>query len=117
MPGDEMVVAALHVLSWQVAHKGLLPDEYLNGLRPEDRVLRALAEEEGRQGKVPRAGRDLERRDRGEVRPLAVGDRGHAGVESYNGFFKDESRENAGAPGRRRMRGLAASRPRRCACA
>lgn len=29
-------------------------------------------------------------------------------IESYNGFFKDESRENAGAPGRRRMRGLAA---------
>ena len=29
-------------------------------------------------------------------------------IESYNGFVKDESRENAGAPGRRRMRGLAA---------
>ncbi len=37
-PGDEMSVADVHVRSWQVAYKGLLPEEYLDGLRPEDRA-------------------------------------------------------------------------------
>jgi GNAT superfamily N-acetyltransferase len=37
-PGDEMSVADVHVRSWQAAYKGLLPDEYLNGLHPEDRA-------------------------------------------------------------------------------
>src|SRR5215469_16411430 len=39
-PGDEMSVADVHVRSWQAAYKGLLPDEYLDGLRPEDRAQR-----------------------------------------------------------------------------
>ena len=39
-PGDEMGVADVHVRSWQAAYKGLLPDDYLNGLRPEDRAQR-----------------------------------------------------------------------------
>jgi len=30
----------VHVRSWQVAYRGLLPDAYLDGLRPEDRAKR-----------------------------------------------------------------------------
>jgi GNAT superfamily N-acetyltransferase len=37
-PEDAMAVARVHVGSWQAAYRGLLPDEYLNRLRPEDRV-------------------------------------------------------------------------------
>jgi GNAT superfamily N-acetyltransferase len=33
-----MAVARVHVRSWQAAYRGLLPDEYLDGLRPEDRA-------------------------------------------------------------------------------
>ncbi|MEA2426264.1 MAG: hypothetical protein QOH13_2674 [Thermoleophilaceae bacterium] len=39
-PEDAAEVARLHVRSWQVAYRGLLPDEYLDGLRPEDRAQR-----------------------------------------------------------------------------
>lgn len=39
-PGDELEVARIHVLSWQVAYRGLLPDAYLDGLYPEDRARR-----------------------------------------------------------------------------
>lgn len=37
-PDDAAAVADIHVRSWQMAYRGLLPDEYLDGLRPEDRV-------------------------------------------------------------------------------
>ena len=37
-PEDAAAVAGVHVRSWQVAYRGLLPDEYLDGLRPDDRV-------------------------------------------------------------------------------
>ena len=37
-PGDEMAVAGVHVRSWQAAYRTLLPDEYLDQLRPEDRA-------------------------------------------------------------------------------
>ena len=33
-----MAVARVHVRSWQVAYRILLPDDYLNRLRPEDRA-------------------------------------------------------------------------------
>ena len=39
-PADAAAVASVHVRSWQVAYRGLLPDEYLRGLRPEDRARR-----------------------------------------------------------------------------
>lgn len=39
-PADAAAVAAVHVRSWQVGYRGLLPDEYLDGLRPEDRARR-----------------------------------------------------------------------------
>lgn len=39
-PGDAMGVAHVHVRAWQVAYRNLLPDEYLNGLKPEDRAKR-----------------------------------------------------------------------------
>jgi GNAT superfamily N-acetyltransferase len=39
-PGGELAVAEVHVRSWQVAYRGLLPAVYLVGLRPEDRARR-----------------------------------------------------------------------------
>src|SRR5246127_4556415 len=39
-PADAMGVARVHVRSWQVAYRGLLPDAYLDGLRAEDRAQR-----------------------------------------------------------------------------
>jgi ribosomal protein S18 acetylase RimI-like enzyme len=37
---DVAAVARVHVRSWQVAYRGLLPDEYLDALRAEDRAAR-----------------------------------------------------------------------------
>jgi GNAT superfamily N-acetyltransferase len=37
---DAMPVARVHVRSWQSAYRGLLPGEYLDQLRPEDRAAR-----------------------------------------------------------------------------
>ena len=37
-PDDALAVARVHVRSWQVGYRGLLPDEYLDGLIPEDRA-------------------------------------------------------------------------------
>jgi len=37
---DAAEVAGVHVRSWQAAYRGLLPNEYLDGLRPEDRMTR-----------------------------------------------------------------------------
>jgi GNAT superfamily N-acetyltransferase len=39
-PIDAMAVAGVHVRSWQAAYRGLLPNEYLDELRPEDRAER-----------------------------------------------------------------------------
>jgi GNAT superfamily N-acetyltransferase len=39
-PGDELSVAQVHVQSWQVAYRRLLPDEYLDALQPADRAAR-----------------------------------------------------------------------------
>ncbi len=39
-PTDSVAVAELHVRSWQDGYRGLLPDEYLDALRPEDRAKR-----------------------------------------------------------------------------
>lgn len=39
-PEDADRLAAIHVRSWQVAYRGLLPDEYLDQLNPADRVER-----------------------------------------------------------------------------
>jgi len=37
-PNDAFEVAMVHVTSWQVAYRGILPAEYLEELRVEDRV-------------------------------------------------------------------------------
>jgi GNAT superfamily N-acetyltransferase len=37
-PEDAIAVARVHVKSWQTAYRMLLPDNYLNQLRPEDRA-------------------------------------------------------------------------------
>ena len=39
-PADAMGVARVHVRAWQVGYKGLLPDNYLETLKPEDRARR-----------------------------------------------------------------------------
>jgi GNAT superfamily N-acetyltransferase len=39
-PVDAMAVARVHVRSWQVGYRGLLPDAYLDGLRAEERAER-----------------------------------------------------------------------------
>lgn len=38
--GDELAVADVHVRSWRVAYRGLLPAEYLAGLDPRQRAAR-----------------------------------------------------------------------------
>jgi len=37
-PGDEELVAAVHVRAWKSAYRGLLPDDYLDALTPEHRI-------------------------------------------------------------------------------
>ena len=37
-PDDAPAIAAIHVASWQFAYKGVLPDDYLAGLSPDDRL-------------------------------------------------------------------------------
>ena len=39
-PADADAVAAVHVRSWQVGYRGLIPDELLDALRPQDRASR-----------------------------------------------------------------------------
>lgn len=39
-PQDAAEVAGVSVRSWQVAYRGLFPDDYLDGLRAEDRMAR-----------------------------------------------------------------------------
>ena len=38
IPQDAAEVAGVHVRSWQAAYRGLFPDDYLDGLRAEDRM-------------------------------------------------------------------------------
>lgn len=40
IPGDALAVALVHVRAWQAGYRGLMPEEYLKGLRPEDRAQR-----------------------------------------------------------------------------
>jgi ribosomal protein S18 acetylase RimI-like enzyme len=35
---DTSTVGEVHVRAWQAAYRGVMPDGYLNGLRPEDRA-------------------------------------------------------------------------------
>ena len=39
-PSEELLVAQIHVRSWQAGYAGLLPQEYLDGLKVEDRASR-----------------------------------------------------------------------------
>ncbi len=39
-PADAMAVAGVHVRSWQAAYRNILPDDYLDQLRPEDRAAK-----------------------------------------------------------------------------
>jgi GNAT superfamily N-acetyltransferase len=40
LPADALAVAGVHVRSWQVGYEGLLPDDFLARLRPEERAPR-----------------------------------------------------------------------------
>lgn len=40
IPDDAMPVARVHVRAWQVAYRSLIPDDHLQGLRPEERAQR-----------------------------------------------------------------------------
>src|SRR4051812_9139206 len=46
-PADAMAVAEVHVRSWQVAYRGLVPEPYLGSLRPEDRAARYTFDRDG----------------------------------------------------------------------
>jgi GNAT superfamily N-acetyltransferase len=37
-PVDSLAIATVHVRSWQAAYPGLIPQPYLDGLRPADRL-------------------------------------------------------------------------------
>jgi RimJ/RimL family protein N-acetyltransferase len=37
-PPDALAIARVHVRAWQQGYRGLLPDDYLDQLRPEDRA-------------------------------------------------------------------------------
>lgn len=39
-PDDAMAVARVHVRAWQAGYRGLMPDDYLAGLRAEERAQR-----------------------------------------------------------------------------
>jgi GNAT superfamily N-acetyltransferase len=39
-PEDALAVARVHVRSWQAAYRNIVPDDYLDQLRPEDRAAR-----------------------------------------------------------------------------
>lgn len=39
-PRDALEVARVHIRTWQVAYRGLVPDEYLDSLNIEDRAAR-----------------------------------------------------------------------------
>ncbi len=85
--GDENEVAGVHVRTWQAAYRGLLPDAYLDGLRPEAGAMRytfGTADRGGRQTVVATDGgavrgfatvgpsRDEDRPDSGELYALYV---------------------------------------------
>jgi GNAT superfamily N-acetyltransferase len=40
VPADAPAVARVHVRAWQAGYRGLMPAEYLDNLRPEDRAAR-----------------------------------------------------------------------------
>jgi len=46
-PADALEVAGVHVRSWQVGYRGLLPQAHLDGLRPEERARRYTFGETG----------------------------------------------------------------------
>jgi GNAT superfamily N-acetyltransferase len=39
-PNDALAVAQVHVRAWQIAYRGIIAQDYLDALRPEDRASR-----------------------------------------------------------------------------
>jgi GNAT superfamily N-acetyltransferase len=74
--GDESAVARVHISSWQRGYRGLLPDEYLASLRPEDRAPHYR----------------FARHDRARTTAVAAGDAG-----SVDGFVTFGASRDAGA--------------------
>jgi GNAT superfamily N-acetyltransferase len=46
-PADAPAVAEVHIRSWQTGYRHLLPDAYLDSLRPEDRAARYTFDRDG----------------------------------------------------------------------
>ena len=46
-PADALAVAEVHVRSWQAGYRHLLPDAYLDSLRPQDRAARYTFDRDG----------------------------------------------------------------------
>ncbi|MFT4042354.1 MAG: GNAT family N-acetyltransferase [Gordonia sp. (in: high G+C Gram-positive bacteria)] len=44
-PDDALAVAHVHVRSWQVGYRGLIPQHFLDGLRPDQRASRYTFEQ------------------------------------------------------------------------
>ena len=53
LPHDAMAIADVHVRSWKSAYPGLIPQPYLDALRPEDRLARWTAVFQRAGGHVP----------------------------------------------------------------
>ncbi len=49
-PGDELAVASVHVRSWKVAYRGIVPASHLDAMRPEDRASRYTFGDRGERG-------------------------------------------------------------------
>jgi hypothetical protein len=43
-PADALAVAKVHVRSWRVGYRDLLPHDYLDALRPEEQAQRYTSE-------------------------------------------------------------------------
>jgi GNAT superfamily N-acetyltransferase len=85
-PEDALAIAGVHVRSWQVAYRGLIEQEFLDALSPEDRATRydlsgrpeaprtILAEERGEPWGFATTGpsRDEDTADLGELYALYV---------------------------------------------
>jgi len=49
---ERLAVARVHVRSWQVAYRGIFPDEYLDQLSPEDRAARYTFDSDDPSGQI-----------------------------------------------------------------
>ncbi len=97
--GDELAVAELHVRSWQEAYRGLMPEEFLDGLDPRDRASRYTFE--SRDGVAPHTvlavvGGEGVERIAGFVTFGASRDRDLPGLGEIGALYVDPERQRGG---------------------